>query len=193
MLRRSEARIGRPVLYALSLPLLLACSSPPRTEIAAGTEGWEGTAVEEDSTLTVRTLGGSVWGRHGRLIEETAIGTEARGEEDLLGRVVGMDMAGGHIFIADRIFKTVRVFDLAGNHVMNIGRQGGGPGEFRSITDLGIDPWRQHLVVREGTGVLHRFTLSGEYVRRIPTRGLFGSQSGASLMLLESVAGASEV
>jgi hypothetical protein len=117
-------------------------------------------------TTTVRTLSGSIWEGDGRLTEEAAIGTETRGEDDLLGEVYGIDATDHRIFILDHVFGTVRVFDWSGNHVMNIGRHGQGPGEFGSITDLGIDPVRDHLVVKESSGILHRFTLSGEFVSR---------------------------
>jgi len=116
------------------------------------------------------------------LTEVVAIGTEARGEEDLLGRVVGMDATDHRLFILDDIFGAVRVYDTAGNHVMNIGRFGEGPGEFGAVTDLGIDPLQRHLVVREPRGTLHRFTLSGEFVDRTPFRS-FMALVGPGLLL----------
>ena len=140
-------------LPALGLMICLAaCESNPRTEGQA--EGWQGTTVEEGSVLMVRTISGSVWNSEGRLIEETAIGTETRGENDLLGEVVGLDATADRIWILDRDYYTVRIYDRAGNHLMNIGRQGRGPGELSSPTDLGIDPVRECLLVRESTGWL---------------------------------------
>lgn len=170
------------ILLAISLFLTPACESDTRMEVATST-GWQGTTVQEGSTLTVRTTGGSVWSGPGRLIEEVAIGTETRGEHDLLGEVYGLDATSDRIFILDRIFTTVRVYDWAGNHVVNIGRDGEGPGELRGPTDMGIDPVRGHVVVRAGTGQLDRLTLTGEFVERIRTRGLQGSMSGRILLL----------
>ena len=92
---------------------------------------------------------------------------------------MGIDATVDRIFVADGIYTMVRVYDWAGNHIMNMGRHGGGPGEFYSVTDLGIDPVREQVVVREGTGILHRFSLSGEYVGTVNPRlagGLYGSE-----------------
>lgn len=119
---------------------------------------------------TVRTTDGSVWGRNGTLIEEAAIGTETRGPDDLLGDVYGIDATAERIFILDYVNTTVRVYDTAGNHLQDIGRAGRGPGELQVPTDLGIDPRRGLLIVREASGILHRFTLAGEYLRsQLPT------------------------
>ncbi len=175
------SRLGSVTLLLSFLLVAPACepASPPRGGSPAG---WQGEAVWEGDTLRVRTRAGSVWRGDGELVEEVAIGTETRGENDLLGQVLGIDATGDRIFIADGIFVMVRVFDMAGNHVMNIGRHGGGPGEFSSVTDLGVDPTRGQLVVREGSGALHRFTPWGEYLGTLRPR-LFGSISGPELLL----------
>ncbi len=178
-------------LYAERRPLklvavlLLAAACGPSSEDgdrAAG--GWQGTTAREGSTLTVRTTGGSVWAGDGTLIEESAIGTETRGAHDLLGMVYGIDAAADRIFILDYVFSTVRVYDFAGDHIMNIGRHGRGPGELRSPTAIGIDPVKWHLIVRESSGgAMHRFTLEGEYLRTLPPR-LRGAEGGGEVLLL---------
>lgn len=56
-----------------------------------------------------------------------AIGTEARGEEDFLAAVRGIEVWDGRIYIADRQLFTIRVYDMDGNHVEDLGRQGEGP------------------------------------------------------------------
>lgn len=60
-------------------------------------------------------------------MEEVAIGTEARGEEDFLAAVRGIEVWDGRIYIADRQLFTIRVYDMDGNHVEDLGRQGEGP------------------------------------------------------------------
>jgi len=47
---------------------------------------------------------------------------------------------------------------------------------------MGIDPVRGHLVVKESSGIVHRLTLSGEYVARFST-GFFYSITGDELWL----------
>lgn len=172
-----------PRILALAILGILApgCEAPPEVTSRGDTD-WQGTVVEEGSTVTVRTTGGSVWGADGRLLEEVAIGTESRGEKDMLARVFGIEASEDRIFILDQMLGTVRVYDMDGNHVMDLGRRGQGPGEFVSITALGIDPVRRQLVVRESAGVLHRFTLSGEFLDRTTFKSPM-SVSGAELLL----------
>jgi len=181
--------LAAPVAAVLLMAAACGPSSPAEDPAASG---WQGTTVQEGSTLTVRTTGGSVWASEGRLIEEAAIGTETRGENDLLGQVYGIDATADRIFILDPIFFTIRVYDLAGDHIMNIGQRGQGPGELLSPTDMGIDPTRGHLIVRESGGVLHRFTLSGEYVE-VLRPGLQGALIGQELMLRVTRQGATIV
>lgn len=168
-------------LLTVTLLLAVACGPPSLSEDQSPL-GWQGTTVQEGSTLTVRTTGGSVWPGDGTLVEEVSIGSDTRGEKCLLGQVYGLDATADRIFILDRVFTTVRVYDQAGNHLMDIGQKGQGPGEMRSPTDMGVDPVRELLIVRESTGALHRFTLEGEYVDTLRPR-LRGALSGRSLLL----------
>ena len=184
-----EERVWRVLGGGFGMPsfaaiLLLAAACGPSSDTGDhAVSGWQGTTVGEGSTLTVRTTGGSVWGCEGTLVEETAIGTESRGEQDLLGRVYGIDATSDRIFILDVDYTTVRVYDMAGNHVANIGRAGRGPGELRSPTAIGIDYARGLLLVRESVGsALHRFTISGGYINTLPP-SMRGGLSGSELLL----------
>jgi len=146
------------------------CKSDRQAGEAHSVDSWQGTTVEDGLTRTVRTTSGSVWGGDGRLVEEVAIGTEMHGEDDLLAYVVGIESHDGLIYIADRQLATIRVYDMEGNHVRDMGRRGEGPGEFGPITSLGFDPTREELVVREGIGVIHRLTLDGDFIQRTRVR-----------------------
>ncbi len=179
---RCFTRSGPTARTLVLLLLLPACGrSRAGDQTAAGS--WEGTTEQEGMTATVRTTGGSVWDGDGRLIEEAAIGTETRGENDLLGEVVGMDAAADRIYVCDVAYYTIRVYDFAGNHLRNIGRQGRGPGELTWPTDVGIDRAGGRLIVRESVqGMLHVFTLDGEYLETLRP-GLQGGLSGSNLLL----------
>jgi hypothetical protein len=180
---RSTCYWRRAPRLTLNFACVLALGCGPSQPLAsAAAQGWQGSREERGDTLVIRTLSGSVWPGDGRLVEEVAIGTETRGGEDLLGEVYGLDATSDRIYVADRIVPTVRVYDWAGNHLMNIGRGGGGPGEFYSITDLGIDPVRDELVVMESSGVVHRLTLAGEYLSR-SAKVTQGAISGSELLL----------
>lgn len=166
------------------LAILLAAACSGASDGGGQVTGrWQGTRKQAGDTLTVRTTSGSVWGGNGELVEEAAIGTETRGDDDLLGRVAGIDATADRIFIADYVLVTVRVYDMAGNHVMDIGRVGEGPGEFGVIVGLAVDRTRGELVVRQINAVLHRFSLSGEY-RSSQILRLSGGLSGGSQPLL---------
>ncbi len=161
-------------LRAATATCLLILSAACQAGRQAGEEGpadtWIGTTVEDGLTRTVRTASGSVWGGDGRLVEEVAIGTEIRGEDDLLAEVAGIEAHDGLIYIADRQLATLRVYDMEGNHIRDMGRRGEGPGEFGLLSGLGFDPRHDQLVVREATGVIHRLKLDGEFLYRTPMR-----------------------
>lgn len=162
----------RTALLSGLLLFAVACGTDARVGAARG-DAWQGTEMEDGTTRTVRTTSGSVWGGEGRLVEELAIGTETRGEADMLAEAVGLEFHDGLIYIGDDILKTVRVYDLEGRHLADIGRAGEGPGEFLSISDVGIDRGRRHLLVREPVGVIHRLDLTGELVNRSPHRFVY--------------------
>ena len=178
-------------LWAAGATLAIVLSSsciPTADEESVLEGGWQGTSTQVGDTLVVRTTAGSVWAGEGRLVAEAAIGTETLGENDLLGRVMSIAATSDRIFIADGIFTSVRVYDMDGNHITDVGREGEGPGEFRTVTAMGIDPIRGHLLVKEGSGIVHRLTLSGEYVARYNT-GFFYSLTGEELLLRVTRAG----
>jgi len=169
----------RALLLITAVSILATSCGSNLSDSDDASRSWQGTTIREGPTLTVRTTGGSLWGGSGRLVEETAIGTETRGEYDLLGQVVGMEATADRVYVLDRLAAAIRVYDTAGNHVLSIGRPGQGPGELQAPTALGIDPSRGHLVVRESVaGKLHRFKLSGEYLwstRPSLQGGIFGA------------------
>jgi hypothetical protein len=170
------------LLLTLLLLTLVNCG-PPAPIPDESVQGWEGIETEEGGIRTVRTTGGAVWESEGRLIEEVAIGTETRGEFDVLGRVLGMEVADRQIFVLDGHDATVRVYDWGGNHLRNIGRRGEGPGEMGNPTDMGIDFGRGQIIVREASAsVLRRFTLEGDFVGSHPPLALI-AESGDLLQL----------
>src|SRR5690606_12745404 len=63
----------------------------------------------------------------------------------------------------------ISVFDRAGRHLRNLGRSGGGPGEFRSLGALG---WRGDTlwVMDPQGGRLHLYDRGLEFVRTVSPR-----------------------
>lgn len=56
----------------------------------------------------------------------------------LLTEVGDLAVANGQVFVAQPKDGQVRVFDTAGRFIRAVGRQGEGPGEFRSIASIGV-------------------------------------------------------
>jgi hypothetical protein len=165
----------------IGLLLLPACGGRSG---GAETAGWVGTRETVDGTTTVRTLSGSVWGAEGRLVEEWTIGTETRGENDLLGEVYGIALCRDRVLVLDRSWYTVRVFDREGTYLERFGRQGNGPGELQFPTALAVDPVTDEILVRESVnGNTHLFSPSGEYLRTLHPQ-LQGGLTANEILLL---------
>lgn len=65
----------------------------------------------------------------------------------MFGAVVAVWGTDDSIYVLDWQIPVVRVFDLAGNHRLNIGRQGQGPGEFTYPVDLAVTSTGEVLVI----------------------------------------------
>jgi len=67
------------------------------------------------------------------------------------------------IAVADGATVSVRVFDLSGRMVLEIGREGTGPGEFRRVNH--VSAWKDTIRVGDGSlGRVTYFNLDGEYL-----------------------------
>ena len=92
-----------------------------------------------------------------------AIGGVDGDESDLFGRVSGLVISmDGSIHVADDQSKDVRVFSASGEFVERYGRDGEGPGEFRTISGLGRTPNGGIAAVDGSLGRLTRFGPQGE-------------------------------
>jgi len=84
-------------------------------------------------TIEVRTVSGSVWGGAPLLIEELRIGRLDGPEEETFGSISDLAVdADGGIYVFDRLVPALRYFNEAGDFVRTLGREGSGPGEYRS-------------------------------------------------------------
>ncbi len=81
-------------------------------------------------------------------VRVSRIGRLDGASDQVLGRVAGVALGpGGAVYVADAIGSTVRAYDAAGDLVGTVGVEGDGPGEFRALLGLDIDP-SGRLVVR---------------------------------------------
>ena len=75
------------------------------------------------------------------LVEQVRIGTLTGAAEYSFSHIVSIAAgAGGTLFVADADLVSIREFDSDGLFVREIGRQGEGPGEYRSIAGVSVLP-----------------------------------------------------
>lgn len=119
--------------------------------------------VQGDTTV-VRTLSGSAWGDTATLQPQFTIGVLDGDERYMFGDVAALAVTdNGRVLVTDAQALTVRVFDSAGVFVGSWGRDGAGPGEFRSL-DAGLAVLADgRVVVRDpGNARLQIFSAEGE-------------------------------
>ncbi len=111
----------RGIAAALLVATSAACASPAPD--ARSSAAWVGTITTEGNVTTVINESGSVWGGMARLVEEASIGVEAGPEEYMFGNVTAVWGTDGRTFVLDPQIPAVRVYDLAGSHLFDIGRR----------------------------------------------------------------------
>ncbi len=150
---------GGPALAGGLLLLAVACSSG-----GGGSEGaWRHEVSEEGSVRTVRTLGGSVWGGEGALVEEASIGMLDGPEEQMLGSVNSLWHHDGRIYVLDRQIPRLRVYDTKGSFLFDVGRDGEGPGEYVQPMAVAVHPVSGNIYVRDGNrGRINIYAPGGE-------------------------------
>ena len=117
----------RVVLGAV-LMVGVGCSleSPGGSEDAS----WVGTITTEGAVTSVVTESGSVWGGTAMLVEEASIGVAAGEQSYMLADIASIVASQDRIFLLETNPPTVRVYDMDGKHLRDIGSEGQGPGEF---------------------------------------------------------------
>ena len=116
-----------------------------------------------------------MWGGTATLVEEASIGVESGDDEYMFGSIRSIAVHDGRMYVLDNQVPAVRVYDLAGEHLQDIGAEGEGPGEFRVPLSMvvGADG-RVH--VRDGElGRITIFSPEGDTVDTIPLRVGFRS------------------
>ena len=153
------------VICAVAL-LTAACSS---TAPEVSSDDWVGTITTEGNVTTVVNESGSVWGGAAMLVEEISIGVDVGPDEYMFGNVEGVAVTGDRIFVLDRSVPVLRVYDLAGNHLLDMGRAGQGPGEFTNPYLLAVSQ-DGRVFVRTFAGLVV-FDHEGGHVMTITERG----------------------
>jgi hypothetical protein len=137
-----------------------------------GPEGeWSGTVTTEGDVTTVVNESGSVWGGEVALVEEASIGVDAGEDPYMLGQVRALAATNDEIYLLDQQVPAVRVYDMDGRHLRDIGAKGSGPGEFTEPDSMVIGP-DGRVYVRDSQGArITIFSPAGEQLGTIPLRG----------------------
>ncbi len=118
----------------LSFLLLAACAG------ANAADEWTGTVETlPNGVVRVSNPPKGMWpeGRGWRLEPELALGDEDGPEPFIFASISGVEAdAQGRIYVLDRESNTLKIFSPAGEHVRTVGREGGGPGEYRQANGL---------------------------------------------------------
>ncbi len=152
--------IGMGLLLALSI----GCSSSSAT----GGE-WQYEETIEGDVRTIRTLSGSVWGGEVRLVEEASIGVLEGADEHMFGDIRSLWQHEGRLFVLDSGVPALRVYDLEGSYMQDIGGSGSGPGEYLRPRSIAVSPVDGTIYVRDGSqGRLNRYTFAGDPIDNWP-------------------------
>jgi len=149
---------------AVSLIGLAAASCGVREDAPDSDSTWVGTITTEGNVTTVINESGSVWGGTATLVEEASIGVEAGADDYMLGDLASVAATDERIYLLDTQPATVRVYDLAGVHLFDIGSEGQGPGEISRPMSMVIDAAGRVLVRDAGNHRMTVFSPDGELI-----------------------------
>jgi hypothetical protein len=136
----------------------------------AGTSGgWQAVTDTVADTTVVRTVAGSVWSDTARLVEELRIGSMEGDDAYVLGSPVSMAVGNGAVYVLDAQVPVVRAYDAAtGEHLYDLGREGGGPGEYRSPDGVAVLPDGRVLVRSPRVLSINVYAPDGEFLEAWP-------------------------
>ena len=134
-MRRSVSATTRAVLTAMMV-VMPACQASSSADRAS----WQ-TAVDTlGDTIVVRTVGAGSPPRH-TLATEMAVGKLEGEDEYTFGAISELAVtAEGDIHAFDQQANQLRRYDAQGTFVTNVGRKGGGPGEYDRVNGLAVAP-----------------------------------------------------
>lgn len=129
----------------------------------SGWRAWQAVVDTVADTIVVRTVAGSVWCDTARLVEELRIGAMEGEDAYLLGAPssLAVDEEDG-LYVLDAQVPVVRVYDGEGQHVRDLGREGDGPGEYRSPDGVAVLPDGRVLVRDPRTVRVNVYAPDGE-------------------------------
>lgn len=166
----------RALAATAALSALIACAG---TEGRSGIRGtWRAETDTLGDTIVVRTLSGSVWGDTARLEPEISIGVLEGDDPYMFGDVRSIAVrADGEILVLDRQVPALRRFSPAGLYLGDIGREGGGPGEYKRPETVNVLPDGRIVVRDPGNARISVWSADLEPLPswRLPSGGTFST------------------
>lgn len=171
---RPRGRVARWVAGLSVLTVLLGCGSSKTT---VGT--WRGTIDTLPSgQIRVANTAGGMWTASAawQVVEELRLGTQQEDAPDLFGNVASLALdAERRIWVLDDQAMEIRIFDRDGRYIRTVGREGGGPGEFRAPQAIHRAPDGTMWVPDPQNNRLSIFDTSGTYLEGRNMPGGFGT------------------
>jgi len=167
-------RLGSVVPMVLAILVIVACDAGGG---GTGDVAWTTQTDSTGDTIRIRITGEVPPAQVRQLVPEVEIGAEDGAEEETFGSVVSVlaTPSRGFLVFDDQV-PALRMFDSTGTFVKNIGRKGGGPGEFEQVNGLtGLPDGR--IVLWDATAArLNTYSDTGAFVStwRVPISGMFG-------------------
>lgn len=175
-----RSRIG--LLLGVSFLAVAGCTATSESTGAAG-EAWVGTITTDGDVTTVRNQAGSLWGGTAQLVEEASIGVEAGEDAYMFGRVRAVAASADRIYVLDSQVPALRAYDRDGRYLMDFGREGEGPGEFRNPSAIGIDAEGRVWLHDQGQQRIIVFATDGTAVETLSLGGARISGGNQSMVL----------
>ena len=161
----------------LILPLGLSAMACGGGGGVAGGDSWTAAVDTLGDTIIVRTVAGSVWGDTATLVPEIGIGMLDGPDEYLLGNVRSIAVSSaGEIYLMDRQVPALRKYASDGTFLLTLGREGGGPGEYkRPDGGLGVLPDGRVVLRDPGNARVNVYSPAGEDITSWRVAGGFNT------------------
>lgn len=154
------ARLARlSVITVLVILVLLAAGLVSGVQAA-----WRGRIFQADGVKRVENPAEPMKSpRRVQLEELWRIGGDSDDENEFFGVLVQLLVDGaGNVYLLDQMLNEVKIFSPEGEYLRTIGREGEGPGEFRTPADMVFLPESRLAVLQRMPGRIVLLTLAGE-------------------------------
>lgn len=167
-----------PLSFALALVLFGTATACGGGDAASGGDvPWVTQVDSTGDTVRIRITGEIPAAKVHTLVSAMEIGAEDGTEEETFGWIPTMvPAADGGVYVYDDQASAIRQFDSSGTFVRNIGRKGGGPGEFGQVNGLTRMYDGRFLVWDATGGRINVYSDTGafETIWRVPFTSHFG-------------------